>query len=444
MINMAGEESSVPVVAVTAAVGAVVLLLVFLCSVSKKTQDDKEEPVVVKKKSKESADKTNASKKPKLSLKQKRSGNSLFTHPWVASALKAHGASILDMDFSQNGKYLITVAEDRSAMIWSVKDFTRKEHRFIRANIEYDHATRVMFSPDTKAFIVVLANENILRIYRIGKKDDGSPGNITAAFDFPKLHSADVIHIGVASNGRFIMICYSNTIIHITTIKGEILATLDTHQVNNTFAAVSFCGRFIGSVGFTPDVKVWEVCYDKNRLFKEVSRAFELKGHMAGVRCFSFNYDSSRMASVSKDGTWKFWDTDVQYQLQQEPYLLFTGKFHSDPTYIALSPDGRTVAMSHSNTIALWNTVSKKCDQVMENVHYGPVVGLSFSSSGKYLVSLGDKHAIIFHNVTGYKATIEDLEGRKQKASSNTAAERIQLQIDETKAALDEINLSKE
>lgn len=41
---MAGEESSVPVVAVTAAVGAVVLLLVFLCSVSKKTQDDKEEP----------------------------------------------------------------------------------------------------------------------------------------------------------------------------------------------------------------------------------------------------------------------------------------------------------------------------------------------------------------------------------------------------------------
>lgn len=64
----------------------------------------------------------------------------------------------------------------------------------------------------------------------------------------------------------------------------------------------------------------------------------------------------------------------VQYQLQQEPYLLFTGKFHSDPTYIALSPDGRTVAMSHSNTIALWNTVSKKCDQVMENVHYGKIV----------------------------------------------------------------------
>ena len=64
----------------------------------------------------------------------------------------------------------------------------------------------------------------------------------------------------------------------------------------------------------------------------------------------------------------------VQYQLQQEPYLLFTGDFHPNPTFIALSPDGRTVAMTHSNTIALWNTVSKTSDQVMENVHQGNLV----------------------------------------------------------------------
>ena len=32
-----------------------------------------------------------------------------------------------------------------------------------------------------------LSNENTVRILRIGKKDDGSPGNITAALDFPKV-----------------------------------------------------------------------------------------------------------------------------------------------------------------------------------------------------------------------------------------------------------------
>ena len=38
-----------------------------------------------------------------------------------------------------------------------------------------------------RAFIVSLANHNTVRIFRIGKKEDGSPGNITAALDFPKV-----------------------------------------------------------------------------------------------------------------------------------------------------------------------------------------------------------------------------------------------------------------
>jgi len=48
-------------------------------------------------------------------------------------------------------------------------------------------------------------------------------------------------------------------------------------------------------VGFTPDVKVWEVCFDKSGAFQEVKRAFELKGHTAGVYCFSFSSDSRRL-----------------------------------------------------------------------------------------------------------------------------------------------------
>lgn len=79
--------------------------------------------------------------------------------------------------------------------------------------------------------------------------------------------------------------------------------------------------------GFTPDVKIWEVLFDKTDNFKEVRRAFELKGHSAGIYCFAFNSDSSRyfndhsffesktsnlflsMVSVSKDKTWRLWDT---------------------------------------------------------------------------------------------------------------------------------------
>lgn len=46
--------------------------------------------------------------------------------------------------------------------------------------------------------------------------------------------------------------------------------------------------------GFTPDVKVWEVGFDKVGGYTGCKRAFELKGHSAGVYSFSFNSDSSR------------------------------------------------------------------------------------------------------------------------------------------------------
>jgi transducin beta-like protein 2 len=54
---------------------------------------------------------------------------------------------------------------------------------------------------------------------------------------------------------------------------------------------------------------VWEVCFDKNGSFKEIKRAYELKGHLAGVYHFAFNADTSRMATVSKDNSWKLWNT---------------------------------------------------------------------------------------------------------------------------------------
>jgi len=50
----------------------------------------------------------------------------------------------------------------------------------------------------------------------------------------------------------------------------------------------------VASCGFTPDVKVWEVCFGKNGDFREVTRAFELKGHAAGVHSFAFSNDSRR------------------------------------------------------------------------------------------------------------------------------------------------------
>ncbi|XP_026897756.1 transducin beta-like protein 2 isoform X3 [Herpailurus yagouaroundi] len=217
-----------------------------------------------------------------------------FTHRLLAAALKSHSGNISCMDFSSNGKYLATCADDRTVRIWSTKDFLQREHRSMRANVELDHATLVRFSPDCRAFIVWLANGDTLRVFKMTKREDGGYTFTATPEDFPKKHKAPVVNIGIADTGKFIMTASSDTTILIWNLKGHVLSTINTNQMNNTHAAISPCSRFVASCGFTPDVKVWEVCFGKKGDFQEVVRAFELKGHSAAVHFFAFSNDSRR------------------------------------------------------------------------------------------------------------------------------------------------------
>lgn len=62
--------------------------------------------------------------------------------------------------------------------------------RNIRSNVEYDHAVKVRFSPDSRSFIASLGNSNTIRAFKITKKDDSSNLNIMQAAiqDFPQVN----------------------------------------------------------------------------------------------------------------------------------------------------------------------------------------------------------------------------------------------------------------
>ncbi len=50
----------------------------------------------------------------------------------------------------------------------------------------------------------------------------------------------------------------------------------------------------IPTIGFTSDVKIWEVVFTKSGEFSQVTRAMELSGHRASVLSMSFSSDSKR------------------------------------------------------------------------------------------------------------------------------------------------------
>ncbi|KAJ8943294.1 hypothetical protein NQ318_017312 [Aromia moschata] len=328
---------------------------------------------------------------------------------------------------------------DRAVFIWDTKDLTQRDHKSLRVNIEFDYATLVKWSPDSKAFIINKFNENVLEVYKVEKKKDGWL-HAAKAFTFPKEHETDIIGMGIASNGRYLMTCSNKTDMVIWSLKGQILAHVDTYLMNTTCAKLSPCGRFVVAAGFTPEARVWEVIFNKSGEFQEVKQIKQLTlgGHSSGVYDVAFDVDSSHMATVSKDGTWNLFDTNVNYKLGEDARIIKSGKYDqaSNNALIALSPNAEVIVIATFNSLAFYSSFTGKLDCTIECIYAGPITALLFDSTGKYLLCAGDKQIRVFHNVTGYKCNIETAKEKLKESQTSATKERLQKIIADSEAFL--------
>lgn len=366
-----------------------------------------------------------------------------FVHKWLLSSLKGHAGPVSDMDFSENGKYLISCADDDAVLIWSTKDFERKEHKAHRGNVAFDTAARVKWSPDSRAYIIQKARANVAEVYKINRKDGGGGGlgPVESVVTFPSRHDTDMAGLGFASTGRFVMTCSDKTTLIVWSIRGDVLATLDTYQMQTFCAKVSPCGRYVASSGFTPDVKVWEVKFSRAGEFEHARVAFTLGGHSSGIYHFDFNPDSSRMATLSKDNTWRLFATDVEFEKGQEPSELLKVSFaNPEPkSLIRLSADSELVSIGHKCEVSLFSASNGEPLGVIRDPHSGcPISCMVFDKEGRWLLTSGDKHIRIFKNVPGYLRRKQVLKEKLIGAKSESLRERLQQQIDEIEIKLAE------
>lgn len=434
MVDSDSAVTEIPALVVTIIVGATVLVIVYISSLFKSQREENvKKPVSESMPVKEASDHI-AGGKPKKKQHadkwpQKFVSKQSYTHQWMITSLKGHTGQVQDMEFSSNGKFLATVAEDRALFIWSTKDFTNKEHKSLRYNIDYDHASLVCWSPDTKAFMINRATENVLEVCKVIRKADGWISGIAKAVTFPKLFEEETVGIGIALTGKFIMSCSAANQLYIWDLKGSVLATVDTYLMNTYRARISPCGRFVAASGFAPDVKVWEVIFSKSGEFKQIARAFELQGHTSGVYDLGFSADSSRMATISKDGTWKFFNTKIEFEKGEDPHLLLSGNYKpfGNSAHLALSPNGEVVAIATGSNLHLFSTHTGICDKTISNVYSGSITRVLFDSAGDYILTSGEKHIRVFHNVTGRRTAIVTAK-KKLNASNNSAATKERLE----------------
>ncbi|KAF2353611.1 WD40 repeat [Trinorchestia longiramus] len=378
-----------------------------------------------------------------------------FSSPCLVSTFKGHTDCITSAAVSANGKGLVTAGLDRTLFFYNVRDAFSHGSASVpgtRNNIPFDSVSRLCWSPDYTAIVVHMADTLTIEVLKGTKKPDGTLTGLEKVREFPKPFPEPLVGLSVATGGQFIMTCDVKNQLCLWDLKGELLTSVDTKQGHSLSATVSLDGRFIATSGFTPDVKVYEVLYEKgDNSFKSLKKCFDLTGHNSRVFCCSINTDSTRMATVSKDGTWRLYDTAVEYAKGQDPRLLISGSVPNarncsddEACLVRLSPNNRVVLVTVHSSVLCFSSSNADLVYSIDNIYAGPILDVFFDAANQFFITVGDQHAHLFHNVAGHYTTIEDLEVSLKSASYSGLKERIRAQLDDAKKALAKIDLGKD
>ncbi|XP_065078484.1 transducin beta-like protein 2 [Ochlerotatus camptorhynchus] len=328
---------------------------------------------------------------------------------------------------------------NRIVFLWSTKEFaSTKDRRSFRINVDYDHAVRVRWSPDGRALVVYKYSEGCIEVYKVDKVDNWFQIQ-TKGSTFPRAHMEDIVGFGIAPDGKYLMTCSNKTDLTVWDVRGNVLEKIDTFLMSTYNAKISPCGKFIAACGFTSDVPLWEVKFSKSGDFQSVQKAFDLSGHKSGIYDIAFDQDSSKTVTVCKDGTWKIYNTKIEYQKGEMPRCLLTGTYEatSAAALVAMSPSGEVVAIGTGKSIYFYSATTGHLEASIEDMCSGQISTLQFDPIGKYLLVCADRYIRIFHNMPGYKVALESLEQKlKQSKMSAATRERIEMQISENEAFL--------
>jgi WD40 repeat protein len=367
-----------------------------------------------------------------------------FNHPWLAATLKAHMNSVQNLHFSANGNMLASCATDRTVHLWSTKDFLERDHKQIRVNVEFDSASRVHWSPDNKAFLIAKTGEKSIEVFKLGKKRDGSIGNITkSALKYCMTHEDSIVGLGIACSGKFMMTCSSNSHLAIWDLKGNLLDEMIIANGVTHAAKVSICGRFVGVAGeynSSPSLIIREVIFKDNKKYAGVGTAFMGGDHQVPVYAFDFNTDSSKIVSLDNKGSWKLFDTSGN---RMDVVKNGTVKLLSATTkpVVSLSHDGRVILVTTGPNIEIYSAITGASLHRIENCHSEPIRDIQFSFDDAFFVTCGDRVINVFNNICGYQETLQDLRLQLSNRSISQALKnRLSKQVTMIETKLSDLN----
>jgi hypothetical protein len=316
--------------------------------------------------------------------------------------LEGHTDTVCSVQFSRDGRRLLTSSYDTTARLWNVdtgeliRTFAGHDWWVWSAAFSPDEQRIVTASHDGSALVWSVETGEPVAVPFTGHRKDGSQTPVYTAvfapdgrhvasggldnrvliwdpdelqpFDYAKAiagqkmppqpfvaltgHKAAVRSLAFAQDGRRLVSgSHDNAVIVWDVALGAVIKTLRGHDGWVEACALTDDGRFAVSASHDGWVKFWDVQgYEEAR----VLRGHVLSGHLDAVLAAAYSPDGRRVATASRDRTAKTWDAATGGELRQlregHEFTAATARFF---------PDGkRLLTTSIDNTTRSWDVAT--------------------------------------------------------------------------------------
>ena len=312
-----------------------------------------------------------------------------------------HQSTVRSLAFSEDGRYLVSTSEDRTAILWDAQ--TGEKLRILEGHTDAVTCAAVGNLPETAMggntvlgrLLVMTGSKDrycILwnvdanpakPIYRLGEQ----PPLENAKADVEDVGDNELTHIlddnlssgnsSTSSRHLGAVTCVALSTDGQTAMSGSTDHSVFLWNVNagSRSHVVSMHSDTVQAVAFSPDGKYYATAGSDSKVYvwntSDNTLAHALSGHSGSVTSLCFSKDGFRLLSGSRDNTAVLWDT-----ISGRPLNKLFGK--TEMTTVFLSPDSHyAVTNVHENAVDLWDLdTSTKLIQVLTNA---PILAFAVS-----------------------------------------------------------------